>query len=75
MGYKQRDIAYLLGLHDATSISRWENGTAIPNVIMLFKLSIIFRTLPTELYFEVVQQIREEVFNRENKYLQKHSDN
>jgi len=67
MGYQQKDVARLLGLQSANRISRWEKGVALPSAINLIKLSIVFRTLPTELYFDVLQQLREELHQREKK--------
>lgn len=58
MGYKQKDIAYLLGLVSTNRISEWENGMANPNLINLIKLSVIYRTLPTDLYFDLMQSVR-----------------
>jgi transcriptional regulator with XRE-family HTH domain len=65
MGYKQKELAFLLGLRNYSIISRWESGAAIPGIIILFKLSILFRTLPGELYFELIQELRREVFMQE----------
>lgn len=67
LGYTQKDVAYLLGLQNASSISRWEKGISIPSIVMLLKLSVIFRTLPTELYFELLLNLRKEIFLRESK--------
>ena len=65
MGYKQKDIAYLLGLVSTNRISEWENGTAMPNLINLIKLSVIYRTFPTDLYFDLMQELREELLLKE----------
>jgi transcriptional regulator with XRE-family HTH domain len=72
MGYKQKELAFLLGLQNYSIISRWESGSAIPGIVMLFKLSILFRTLPSELYFELTQELRREITMRE-KLLQNKS--
>jgi len=53
-----------LDLHPA-QLSQWENGVKLPNTINLIKLSIIYRTLPTELYFEYFQELKEHIKNRE----------
>ena len=65
MGYTQKDLAFLLGLKNYSTISRWEQGTAIPGIVVLLKLSILFRTLPGELYFDLIKELREEVYIRE----------
>lgn len=69
MGYKQKDIAYLLGLVSTNRISEWENGTAMPNLINLIKLSVIYRTIPTDLYYDVMKELREELLRKEKKLL------
>jgi transcriptional regulator with XRE-family HTH domain len=64
MRYSQKQVAHLLGLHPA-QLSQWENGLKLPNTLNLIKLSIIYRALPTELYFEYFQEIREHIKNKE----------
>lgn len=66
MQYKQREVAKLLHLHDTSQICRWEKGLSLPNTINLLKLSIIYRTFPNELYFDLLVQLRHEVIIREN---------
>ena len=61
VGYKQIEVALLLGLHDTACISRWEKGLSFPNTINLIKLSIIYRTFPNELYFDLMLQLRHEL--------------
>ena len=53
MGYKQNEVAKLLGLKSASRISRWEKGLAMPSVENLIKLSALYSTLMNELYFEM----------------------
>lgn len=65
MRYKQKDVARLLNLHDTSQISRWEKGLSIPNAINLFKLSIIYRTFPNQLYVDLVVELRHEVIKKE----------
>lgn len=60
MRYTQRQVATLLELH-AAQLSQWENGVKLPSSINLIKLSIIYRTLPTELYFEYFQEQKEQL--------------
>ena len=67
MSYKQKDVAKLLGHKNTNRISRWEMGLALPSVINLIKLSIIYRTLPSELYFDVLLDLREEVLEKEQE--------
>ena len=53
VGLLQSDVAKALGLDCADRISHWENGTAMPNVVNLFKLAAIYGVMPHELYPEL----------------------
>ncbi len=61
MGYKQKDVALILGHKSSTRLSQWEKGIALPSVINLLKLSFIYRTLPNELYPNLTQKIEDEL--------------
>lgn len=61
MGFKQRHVAALLGLHDTRPLSLWEKGLAMPSSVNLIKLSIIYRTYPNELYLELFAELRKEI--------------
>ena len=65
MGYTQRHVATLLGLHDTVPISSWEKGASLPNTVNLIKLSLIYRTYPNELYDDLFLSLREELKARE----------
>ena len=52
-GLSQKQVATMLNMKSTNRISRWEQGTAIPSVENLLTLSIIYRRLPTELYFDL----------------------
>lgn len=64
MRYKQKQVAALLQIHPA-QLSQWENGVKLPSTINLIKLSIIYRTLPNDLYFEYYQELKEHLKNQE----------
>lgn len=49
-GLRQRDVAKLIGLAYPDRISHWEKGAAIPSLINLCKISILFGKSLTELY-------------------------
>ena len=49
----QKEVAEEMGLRGSGRISEWENGKTMPNVVNLFKLSQLYRTSPTELYFKL----------------------
>jgi|GEM_PF-2469259 transcriptional regulator with XRE-family HTH domain len=49
-GLRQLDVAQMLGHTSTDRISHWENECALPGIINLFKLSIIYGTTPEHLY-------------------------
>ena len=58
---KQEDVAIKLGLRSTDRISRWERGSTFPHVINLFKLGLIYKVPPHELYAEFIESIRTEI--------------
>lgn len=68
MGYDQRDVAFLLGLSSHTRISEWEDGKYAPTLYNLLQLSIIYRTLPDELYYDLRQELIDEIRKRESRW-------
>lgn len=64
-GYTQHYVAGLIGHKDATRLSSWENGTVLPTLTNILKLSFIYRTLPQELYPEQYKTIRKEIIAKE----------
>lgn len=57
VGLRQIDIARLLGLQSSDRISHWEHGVAMPSVVNLFKLAVIYQVSPQELYSELFRAI------------------
>ena len=57
-GLRQVDVADKLGFKSADRISKWEKGQAIPNIVNLFKLVLIYQTPAEELYWELIEEIR-----------------
>jgi len=64
-GYLQKDVAFLLGHTSTNQLCRWEQGQAVPGILNLIKLSIIFRTLPHELYFDLFKEQQEMIKQKE----------
>lgn len=60
-GYSQKDVARILGHGSTSIISRWEKGISIPNLFSLVKLSILYKTLIDQLYFDIVRDLRLEM--------------
>ncbi len=62
-GLKQQDVAQILGLKDPTNISRWENGVRIPDVINMFKLSILYNVSVDNLFPGVKASMKVELLS------------
>ncbi len=65
MGYPTKDIAWLLNIRCANRVSRWERGLAMPSAKNLFKLALLFRTLPDQLYRDYRNELRQALTARE----------
>jgi len=50
----------MLGLADTSTLSRWECGITIPNLVQVFRLARIYRIQPHDLYEELWHRIGEE---------------
>jgi len=50
LGLRQEDVAMQLGIECTDRLSHWEKGKAMPNVVNLLKLSILYDTAPEKLY-------------------------
>lgn len=62
MGLSQTEVARKLKLRCSNMISRWEKGQAMPNGEYLLKLSILYKTLPHELYYELVREYQKDLY-------------
>lgn len=61
MGYTQSEVARLLGHKNTNRLCSWETGQMMPSVENLFKLSIIYRTLPDALFFDLRRKLHAEL--------------
>lgn len=59
--FSQKQVARLLGLADASLLSRWEKGKSVPSLVYLFRLARIYKTMPTEMYTDLWQTIIKEM--------------
>jgi transcriptional regulator with XRE-family HTH domain len=59
-GLRQIDVARLLHLDCADRLSRWENGSAMPNIVNLFRLARLYQVHPHEIYRELFQSVENE---------------
>jgi transcriptional regulator with XRE-family HTH domain len=64
---KQFEVAYLLGINGASQVSRWEQGEAMPSAENLLKLYIIYGSLIEEMYFDLIQEYREDIERKSKK--------
>ena len=71
-GLSQTEVALILGLQKTGSISRWEKGISFPGTEYLFRLSILYKTLPNNFYFELWQKLKQETTEKEQKLLAQH---
>jgi transcriptional regulator with XRE-family HTH domain len=62
----QKEVATILGLKDTSPISRWEKGISLPGLIQLFRLSRIYKTMPSEMYFDLWQDASKDISAKEN---------
>jgi transcriptional regulator with XRE-family HTH domain len=60
MGFKQTDVAQKLKLRSSSMVSRWEKGLCMPSSEDLLKLSILYKTLPHELYANLITEYHKE---------------
>jgi DNA-binding XRE family transcriptional regulator len=60
-GLRQHDIAKALGMVSSDRISHWENGVAVPNIVNLFKLSVLYCVPPHELYGELFRTLENQL--------------
>ena len=60
-----------LKLNSTSMISRWEQGKTMPSAENLLKLSILYKTLVNELYYELGTTFQMELFPEEAERLHK----
>ena len=58
-GFTQHEVARILGLgkRGADSVMQWERGYRFPNVVNWFKLSVLYKVSPEELYTELFEEL------------------
>jgi transcriptional regulator with XRE-family HTH domain len=68
-GLKQSQVAAIIGVKNSSMICRWENGESLPNIVNVFKLAILFRTMPDALYLDLRRVLKEQILGREKAVL------
>jgi len=66
-GLTQKKVARILGVKNTSLISRWESGFCLPKLLSVFKLAILYRTMPDALYTRLRRSLQEEVLKAEQK--------
>jgi len=67
-GYKQKDVARILGIKSSSKISRWEKGECIPTLVNALKISILLRVMVDSLFVDLLRQLREDIHQQEEKF-------
>ena len=62
MGYSQKDVAKVFGYKCTSRISQWEKGLSMPSAMNLLRLSLLYGVLMDQLYFDLREELKEEVF-------------
>jgi transcriptional regulator with XRE-family HTH domain len=63
-GYSQKEIAFMLGFKNAARIGQWEKGLALPSIINLLKLSVIYSAFINDFYFDLLQEYKPKVVSK-----------
>ena len=63
-GLSQREVAYLLGCHDGSKISRYERFQRQPNLETALALRIIFNTPVREMFAGLGEQVEKKTLRR-----------
>ena len=63
-GYKQKEVATILGFATEDRICLWEKGKNIPNLINLLKLASLYRATPLQMYPELMMEVDDEIEDR-----------
>ncbi len=74
-GFKQKEVARLLGIKNTVMISRWETGYYLPDSLNMFKLASIYRVMVDALFIDLSQLLREDYKKKEQNILKSIKDN
>lgn len=65
MGLSRGTVARLLGHKSTDLISRWERGKALPSLENVLKLSVIYKTLVNELFYDHIREYQKGLFPKD----------
>ena len=60
-GYRLKEVAHYLGHTGTGRLIEWEQGRAMPSLINLLKLSILYHTIPFELYYDLYTELKQDL--------------
>jgi transcriptional regulator with XRE-family HTH domain len=63
-GFTQREVAFLLGCHDAAKVSRYEHSKRIPTLDTLFAYETILGTSARELFAGIQERAQRRALQR-----------
>lgn len=68
-GYKQSEVALLLGLKSTSMISRWETGVSMPDTDNLLWLAVLYGTMMDALFHNLREERKFELATRKEELL------
>ncbi len=60
-GYSQTEVAQILGFSSIAQISRWERGEKNPNLKHSLQLSVLYKRLVNDYFWDLFQELRKYV--------------
>ncbi|MDO8556849.1 MAG: helix-turn-helix transcriptional regulator [Candidatus Jorgensenbacteria bacterium] len=57
-GLSQKEVTAKLGLKDTALLSRWENGTSLPNIVSVIRLSLLYEVPVEALFTDLIASLR-----------------
>jgi DNA-binding XRE family transcriptional regulator len=65
-GYRQKQMAYLLGLRGAQMVSRYEAGTVLPSLETALTMEIVLGARLSEIYVDLYHDLAVRAWKRED---------
>lgn len=68
MGFTQKQVALLLGHKDASMISHYEHGRALPPLTVALKLEIVYRAPVAFLFPAMYEEWKQQIRHKEESF-------
>jgi len=65
-GLSQVQVANILGVVSSSQVSRWERGERLPTLKHSLQLSVLYKRLVTDLFFDVFDEEREKLIKKQS---------